>query len=68
MFLLLPERKCVSVMAAYFDLLHAAAASAAEPGSEEVAERYDGGSESTTVASHVRHRPFCHGAFPIISK
>ena len=43
-----------------FDLLRTAAASAVEPGSEEVAGRYDGTSESTTVASHVRHRPFCH--------
>ena len=51
----------ISVMAAYFDLLRTAAASAAEPGSEEVAERYDGASESIIVASHVRHRPFCHG-------
>ena len=51
----------VSVMAAYSDLLHAAAASVAESGSEEVAERYDGASEFTTVASHVRHRPFCLG-------
>ena len=51
----------VSVMAAYFDLLRTAAASAAEPGSEEVAKKYDGASESTTLASHVRHRPFCHG-------
>ena len=47
-------------MAAYFDLLRTAAVSAAEPGSEEVTERYDGASKSTTVASHVRHRPFCH--------
>ena len=51
----------VSVMAAYLDLLRTAAGSAAEPGSEEVAERYDGASDSTTVASDVRHRPFCHG-------
>ena len=51
----------VSEMSAYFDLSRAAAASAAEPGSEEVAERYDGASESTIVASHVRHLPFCHG-------
>ena len=63
----------VSVLAAYFDLLRTAAASAAELGKEEVAESYDGGSESTTVASHVRHRPFCHGAnaigaFFVISK
>ena len=43
----------VSVMAAYFDVLRAVAVSAAEPGSEEVAERYDGASESTTVAFHV---------------
>ena len=48
----------VGVMAAYFDLLRAAAASAAEPGSEEITEMYDGASEFTTVASHVRHRPF----------
>ena len=51
----------VSIMAAYLDLLRAAAASAAEPGNEEVAERYDTASKSTTVVSHVRHRPFCHG-------
>ena len=51
----------VSVMAAYFNLLRAAAASANESGNEEVAERYDAASESTIVASHVRHLPFCHG-------
>ena len=45
-----------------FDVLRVAAASAAEPESEDVAERYDGASESTTVASHVRHQPFCHGS------
>ena len=50
----------VSVMAASFDLLCTAAASATEPGCEEVAKRYEGASESTTVASHVRHRPFFH--------
>ena len=50
----------ISVMAAYFEIVRAAAASAGEPGREEVAERYDGANESTTVASHVRHRLFCH--------
>ena len=65
----------VSVMAAYFELLPAAAASAAEPGRKKVAERYDSASEFTTVAFHVRHRSFCHGTnvipsrrFPVISK
>ena len=48
-------------MAAYFDILRTAAASAAEPESDAVAERYDDASKSTTVASHVRHRPFYHG-------
>ena len=47
------------MMAAYFELLRAAAASAAEPESEKVAENYDGASVSTIVASHVRHRPLC---------
>ena len=50
----------VRVMAAHFDLLRTAAASATELGSEEVAERYDGASETTTETFHVRHRPFCH--------
>ena len=51
----------VSVMAAHFDILCAAATSAAEPSSEEVAEMYDGAIESTTPASYVRHRPYGHG-------
>ena len=51
----------VGVMAVFFDLLRAAAASAAEPGSEEIAERYDGASESTTAASYVRHQQLCYG-------
>ena len=55
------KKKWVSEMASYFDLSRVAAASAAEPDSEEVAERYGGASESTTVASRVRHRPFCYG-------
>ena len=46
---------------AYLDLLHAIAASVAQPGSEEVAERYDDASESTTIASHVGHQLFYHG-------
>ena len=41
-------------MAPYFGLLRTAVASAAEPGSEEVAGRYDDASEFTTVASHER--------------
>ena len=51
----------VSVIPAYLQLLRVTAASAAEPGSEEVAARYDGASICTKVASHARHRPFCHG-------
>ena len=46
----------VSMMAAYLDLLCMVAASATEPGSDEVAERYDDASESTIVESHARHR------------
>ena len=50
-----------SVMTVYLELLRVASASAAEPRSEEVAESYDGTSESITVESHVRHRSFCDG-------
>ena len=42
--------------------LRVAAASAAEPRREEVAESYNGASESTAMASHVRHRSFCYGS------
>ena len=62
-------------MAAYFDVFHAAAASAVESGNEEVDDRYAEASEPNTVASHVRHRPFCEGTrvraigtFPVVPK
>ena len=48
-------------MAAYFAFFHTAAVSEAEPVREDVDARYGVARESTTVAFHVRHRPFCQG-------
>ena len=62
-------------MVAYIDLLRTVAASAAEPGSEEVAEKYEDVRESTTVCISCETPsvlPWNYrktiGAFPVISK
>ena len=48
-------------MVAYFADFLAAAASETLPASNEVLLMYVAARVSTTVTSHVRHRPDCHG-------